>query len=411
MPQPFWIRHRSAAPIAALVLLIVLIGGGALLVMSWVRPSGQLLTVTKPTGGTLSAPGIRCGTLGGDCSTRRPSGETIELTAQADKGFVFRGYTGDCAPGGLMIMKGARTCGATFEAIPPEAPAVTQTLTISPVPTGGTLEGVDILCGTKGSICSANHPDGVPVELHPTADPGFTFMGFVGDCAPLGHTQMTGARTCGATFSPTDSLKPAAPVRPANAGNNKPTPTPPAVGGSAEARGAPAAGVGSAPSRSTTPEPPKPAPPVVSQSQPAGAAVPAQEPPKPAAPPISDEDYAKNAVKSALKELCNAYEALDPAAAAQVYPKVNMAALKMQLNKMTYKSVQCTFAEPTFLSLDPAVGTAKIRVDVKRVFEHTALDPKPEVSEQIASMTLSRASQRGRWVVDSAEYRPKPKDK
>ena len=34
-----------------------------------------------------------------------------------------------------------------------------------------------------------------------------------------------------------------------------------------------------------------------------------------------------------------------------------------------------------------------------------------DVSEQIAAMTLSRASQRGRWVVDAAEYRPKPKDK
>jgi hypothetical protein len=112
-----------------------------------------------------------------------------------------------------------------------------------------------------------------------------------------------------------------------------------------------------------------------------------------------------------LKDLCAAYEALDPNAVAQVFPKVNMEALRLQLNKTMYKSVQCTSAEPTFLSLDPAAGTARIRVEVKRVFEHTALDPKPDVSEQIAAMTLSRASQRGRWVVDAAEYRPKPKDK
>ena len=70
-----------------------------------------------------------------------------------------------------------------------------------------------------------------------------------------------------------------------------------------------------------------------------------------------------------------------------------------------------TFAEPTFQSVDSVAGTAKIRVEVKRVFEHSALDPKPDVSEQIASMTFSRASQRGRWVVETAEYRPKPKDK
>src|SRR6185436_6022690 len=71
---------------------------------------------------------------------------------------------------------------------------------------GGTLEGVDILCGTKGTVCSANHPDGVPVELHPTADAGFTFMGFTGDCAPMGHTQMTAPRICSAKFSPNAEL-------------------------------------------------------------------------------------------------------------------------------------------------------------------------------------------------------------
>jgi len=110
-------------------------------------------------------------------------------------------------------MMAARTCGATFAPVVAVPAATTQRLTIAPVPTGGTIEGVDIICGTKGSICSANHPDGVPVELHPTADPGFTFMGFVGDCVPLGHTQMTGPRTCGATFSRT-AIADATPVPP-----------------------------------------------------------------------------------------------------------------------------------------------------------------------------------------------------
>src|SRR5213075_1006922 len=93
-------------------------------------------------------------------------------------------------------------------------------------PTGGTLEGVDIKCGSQGSACSANHPDGVPVELHPMADDGFTFMGFTGDCAPLGHTQMTGARSCGATFQRTSTLQTAI-VNPKNAGKNPPSPPAP----------------------------------------------------------------------------------------------------------------------------------------------------------------------------------------
>jgi hypothetical protein len=134
----------------------------------------------------------------------------------------------------------------------------------------------------------------------------------------------------------------------------------------------------------------------------------------PSVPPLSvaaigEDDYAKNAVKNVLKELCSAYEALDPDAAQQVFPKVNMTVLRNQLNKSQYRSVTCTFAEPTFESVDPGAGTAKIRVDVKRVFEHSALDPKPDVSEQIVTMTFSRAAPRGRWVVESAEYRPKPK--
>src|SRR5207244_12728811 len=137
----------------------------------------------------------------------------------------------------------------------PESPGVTQMLTISPVPTGGTLEGIDILCGTKGSVCSAKHPEGVPVELHPTADPGFTFMGFIGDCVPLGHTQMTGPRSCGATFTPTESLKPGAALRSSNAGN-KPTPTPQPAGG-ASGSGGQVAGGGAGSGRAPQPDSPR----------------------------------------------------------------------------------------------------------------------------------------------------------
>jgi serine/threonine protein kinase len=411
--QPFWIRYGNVTPIVALVVLVLLIGGGALLLISWLRPSGQVLTVTKPSGGTLSGSGVRCGTLGGDCSVRRPDGETVELTAQADPGFAFRGYTGDCAPGGLMVMNGAKTCGATFETIPvePARPGgPTQTLTILPVPTGGTLEGIDIICGTKGSICTAQHPDGVPVELHPTADPGFTFMGFVGDCAPVGHTQMTAPRTCSATFSPTDSLKPGkdvvvrtpsrggAPQTPSTPGTQ--TPTAPPV-----ARGGTGTGTTRPPEAPSTPSLPPVAPPQTGQPPPP------QTPPGEVKPPISDEDYAKNAVKDALKDYCAAYEAIDPDAVQRVYPKVIMAQLRLQLNKSLYKSIQCTFAEPKYDALDTVNGTAKIKVDVKRVFERTALGDKPEVFEYVATITFSRASQRGKWFVETAEYRPKPKEK
>ena len=64
-------------------------------------------------------------------------------------------------------MTAARTCGATFaKAVAPHAGGgPTQMLTIAPVPTGGTLEGVDIMCGTKGSVCSAQSSRRRAVEL------------------------------------------------------------------------------------------------------------------------------------------------------------------------------------------------------------------------------------------------------
>ena len=310
-----------------------------------------------------------------------------------------------------MVMTGAKSCGATFEPLPAGAAAggavATQLLTITP-PTGGTLEGVDILCGTKGSVCTAQHPDGVPVELHPTADPGFTFMGFTGDCAPLGHTQMTGPRTCGATFSPTDSLKPGKepPIRtptPRNAGTSPP---PPSAG----------SGPGSTPATARggviSPRPTEPVPPVA--PSPGVVVVPPQtgdKPAAPAAPPISDEDYAKNAVKDTLKAYCAAYEALDPDAVQKVYPKAPMASLKLQLNKSRYKSMQCTTAEPKYDALDTVNGTAKLHVDAKDVYQPTALADAPETREYIVTISFSRASQRGKWFIETAEYRPKPKEK
>jgi hypothetical protein len=408
--QPLWIRYGKVAPIVVIVLLVLLFGGGALLLVSLLKPSGQILTIARPTGGTLTGAGIRCGTQGTDCVVRRPTGDTVELTPQADQGFAFRGYTGDCAPGGVMVMNGAKHCAATFEAMPSGQPVggLTQTLTISPIPTGGTLEGLDILCGTKGSVCSANHPDGVPVELHPTADPGFTFMGFTGDCVPLGHTQMSGPRTCGATFSPTDSLKPGKeppPVRPtgiARGGTPQPpnpttTPTPTPTG--------PRGGTGSQrPTDVATVTPPPPIQPPATTQQP-------PKTPEEVKPPISDEEYAKNAVKQVLAEYCDAYHALDPDAVQRVYPKVNMTTLRLQLNRSRYKSVECTLKEPKYDALDAANGKAKAQVEIKHVFEHTALGDKPEVREYIATISFYRASQRGKWFIDAAEYRVKPQEK
>jgi serine/threonine protein kinase len=390
-PAPFWPRYRWAALGigSALVILLVV---GLILFVRGIGSGNQLLTITKPIGGTVSAAGIRCGTRGTDCSTSRPKDDPIELTPVADAGFTFVGYTGDCAPGGRTIMTGPRTCGATFEKdVAPATTTATQTLTIAPVPTGGTLEGVDILCGTKGSVCSVNHPDGVPVELHPTADAGFTFMGFKGDCAPLGHTQMTGPRTCSATFSPTAEVSAAPTVKP-----------PPPV-----ARGRSGGGPVTPPPTPDVPPVAVAAPPPTPPRQGRGPVVdPTQGTPKPVAPPISDEDFAKGKIQEMLKDYCAAEEALDPLAVQKVYPGVNMNALRQQLNTSKYRSVQCKFGDVVFVSLDPAAGKAKIQAPLKRVYEHTILTEKPQISELTATLTLVRTGLRTQWQIEDAKYAP-----
>ena len=74
-----------------------------------------------------------------------------------------------------------------------------QTLTINK-PTGGTITGPDIECGTRGSRCVTTVKTGEPIELNNEPDKDYVFSGYTGDCAPAGRTAMTERRTCGATF-------------------------------------------------------------------------------------------------------------------------------------------------------------------------------------------------------------------
>jgi len=74
-----------------------------------------------------------------------------------------------------------------------------QQLTIAK-PTGGTIVGPGIECGTGGSRCSTRVASGEPVELEARPDKDYVYSGFTGDCAPTGRLLMTQARNCGAIF-------------------------------------------------------------------------------------------------------------------------------------------------------------------------------------------------------------------
>jgi uncharacterized repeat protein (TIGR02543 family) len=84
-------------------------------------PSGApyTLTITRPTGGTIQAAGIHCGTKGTACAVTMPAALWLGLLATPDRGYTFTGWTGDCSgtqPIRTVTLAGPRTCGATFAA-------------------------------------------------------------------------------------------------------------------------------------------------------------------------------------------------------------------------------------------------------------------------------------------------------
>ena len=385
-PGPSWKGYKRSALIAA--ALVLMMAGAVLIAMVISRwSSGHLLTITTPVGGTISSAGIRCGTRGSDCSTTHREGDAVELSAEPDEGFSFSGFTGDCAPTGRIAMTGSRTCSATFERTVLTAPPVLWPLTIKP-PTGGTiLAAGGIECGSFGTGCATNLPDGVPVTLIARADHGYTFLTFTDECAPTGNTMMTGPRTCGATFIAANPQAPSPPPPPPI----KRTQKPPVVGDLPVQTAAPAA-----------------APPAA----PAGEA-PSNEQIKVATgdkvqPPISREEHSKNEIQGIIKEYCAALEAMDPSRIRKIFPSTNESTLRDRYRQ--YKSAKCALTTPPeFVLLDADAGTAQVKVGVKQTQEMKS-GGAPKISETIASVTLLRPGLRTPWHIGNVLHEAKPKE-
>jgi hypothetical protein len=179
------------------------------------------LTVSRPTGGTIAAAGIKCGTSDYVCQVTMPGSMRLGLEATADSAFVFTGWTGACtgtSPSVLLTLDGVKTCGAVFTAAAPVAPAGPTTssgagtapagpryaLTVSR-PTGGTVMGAGIKCGTAGGFCWVGMPGSMTLGLEAVPDAGYAFAGWTGACAgtsPSVLLALDGVKTCGAAFTP-----------------------------------------------------------------------------------------------------------------------------------------------------------------------------------------------------------------
>ena len=142
---------------------------------------------------TITGTGIICGTGDVDCTETYDYGTVVPLTATADTGSDFGGWTGACSGTGAcsVTMTAARTVGATFT-------VRRYTLTVT-TPTHGTITGTGIICGTGGSDCTETYDYGTVVPLAPNPDPGYRLRTWTGACTGFGACSltMTAARTVG----------------------------------------------------------------------------------------------------------------------------------------------------------------------------------------------------------------------
>jgi Zn-dependent metalloprotease len=169
---------------------------------AWVfaNPPVPTLTVTKAGTGagtvTSSPAGISCGVT---CSTNFGCNATVTLSASADTGSTFTGWSGEgCLGTGTcqVTMSQARSVTATFT-------LNTYLLTVSKAGTGGgtvTSSPAGITCG---STCSASFDYNTVVTLSASAGSSSTFAGWSGEgCSGTSTCQvtMTQARAVTATF-------------------------------------------------------------------------------------------------------------------------------------------------------------------------------------------------------------------
>jgi uncharacterized repeat protein (TIGR02543 family) len=155
------------------------------------------LSVTPPTNGSVTGSGISCGS---DCSESVTHGTNVVLTATPATGYSFTGWsstTGVSCPGTgtcTVPMTQAQAVSASFT-------RNSYAVTISPVPTGGSVSASGINCPGD---CTETFLHGTTILLTATPATNYIFVGWSDPVACPGTTAcsltVTGPKTISANF-------------------------------------------------------------------------------------------------------------------------------------------------------------------------------------------------------------------
>ncbi|MEM7053370.1 MAG: choice-of-anchor Q domain-containing protein [Pseudomonadota bacterium] len=149
-------------------------------------PVGHALNVTVVgnTGGSVTSKpeGIDCP---GDCGEFFIDDSLVQLTANADPGFEFDGWSGDCSGSGNceVLMDGKRNVAATFS-----PSGVELAVTLAGPGTGAVISqpaGIDC-----PGICSFNFPPSTSVDLSAIAGTESSFQNWAGACTGAGSCSL-----------------------------------------------------------------------------------------------------------------------------------------------------------------------------------------------------------------------------
>ena len=129
------------------------------------------LTIVPSTGGTIIGDGITCGTMGTECQAQIAQGKLVTLKHYADAEFTFKGFSGDCARNGAIMMNQARRCGVLFVRDRAASNSGGNASAASGSPAARTRAGAGAGMGAAGGTGAAGRTGGTGASGRTSMDP------------------------------------------------------------------------------------------------------------------------------------------------------------------------------------------------------------------------------------------------